>query len=125
LELQTYITRPPEDSPDEYGLQYYEIAGDTDLLYSRLANKYAPIFKMDYLNCTTFVEIIVGSRINCGNLYSDPNNCINSVIGDISGNLDSEKIQKILDAYFDGDTTVEAFTKLVNYNPRNDFDMEV
>lgn len=116
LELQTYITKNTGNG--EFGLQYYAISGETNLLYSRLSSTAASRLGLsNYYNCTSFVETIVGSRINCGLLYSDPDKCENNVFSDWGSN----KIQKIMEYYIKPETSVKEFTELVKYNPGNIF----
>lgn len=116
LEIQTYITKNTGNG--EFGLQYYAISGETNLLYSRLSSTAASRLGLsNYYNCTSFVETIVGSRINCGLLYSDPDKCENNIYK----NLNSEKIQKIMEKYIKPETSVKEFTELVKYNPGNIF----
>ena len=116
LELQTYITKNTGNG--EIGLQYYAISGETNLLYSRLSSTAASRLGLsNYYNCTSFVETIVGSRINCGLLYSDPDKCENNVYE----SLDSKKIQDIMEDYIKPETSVKDFTELVKYNPGNIF----
>ena len=102
------------ESGNETTIQYFNFYAPLTYIYSRLAtNKLPQLQGSKFYNCSSFVEDITDGRLDCGMLYSDPNNCKTSTPILVTKAL----ISNFLQSFFKGDLTVGKLQTDLNYNP--------